>query len=665
MFDIWVLVKRPYETTKLVPRKEQSRMKGLDWLQSRQKWAYFVVVGAVSTALIFLSIPFKAQFQYEYRLGQIWLEDDLIAPLDYVLPKSSEEMEASRQALIDAKDLYYDYNYRIEEWQNSWSADSSLFDDMEIWQRRGVVETLPSEQHQIFLHNGTPLDISNALTPEAIRAAYGLPDSVQIAPTLVLNTAISDSALAYKFDALTPNKGIITKGTPIILRGATLTQDKFDMLKALEANYDGSGNEINLMGRIGALAYILILIAAIAVYLNQYDPQILAHSSSLNLYMFVISGAAIATLWSASFSFLNPFVVPLVLLPVLLRSFFNDRLALVSHVLLLLLVAPFISGAVHFMVVQFAAGLITLFNIRGIYKRSQLFQSTLIIMAVVIVAHISIYLIRQMEWSTEAIQPLVSSLIGVLVLLFIFPLIYFFERTFRVVSDLTLLELSDTNNPLLKRLSKEAPGTFQHTMQVANLAEYATELVGGNTLLVRTGALYHDIGKIANPQYFTENQTSTASPHDELSYLESAEIIIGHVADGIELAKKQRLPDIVVDFIRTHHGTSRVEYFYRKFKEDHPDASQFESFQYPGPKPFSKETAIVMMSDAVEASTRSLPEKTQSNLNEMIDKVIDHQLTTGQYDNADITLKDINTIKEAFKKFMRGVYHVRIEYPKE
>jgi len=640
-------------------------MKGLDWLQSRQKWAYFVVVGAVSTALIFLSIPFKAQFQYEYRLGQIWLEDDLVAPLDFVLPKSSEEIEASRQALIEAKDLYYDYHYRIDEWQNSWSADSSLFVNMETWQRRGVVDVLPSDQHKTFLHNGTTLDLSNALTPEAIKAKYGLPDSQEILTTLTLNTNLTDSALIDKQEALSLNKGVITKGTPIILRGAVLTQEKFEVLKALEANYDGSETEINLMGRLGSLGYILLIIVAIAIYLNQFDRKVLAHSSSLNLYMFVISSAVIATLWSSTVIFLNPFIVPLVLVPVLLRSFFNDRLALVSHMFLLLLVAPFISGAVHFIVVQFAAGLITLFNIRGIYKRSQLFQSTFIIMAVVIFAHVSIYFIRQMEWSTEAIQPLISSLIGILVLLFIFPLIYFFERTFRVVSDLTLLELSDTNNPLLKRLSKEAPGTFQHTMQVANLAEYATELVGGNTLLVRTGALYHDIGKIVNPQYFTENQTSTASPHDELSYLESAEIIIGHVADGIELAKKQRLPDIVVDFIRTHHGTSRVEYFYRKFKEDHPDASQFESFQYPGPKPFSKETAIVMMSDAVEASTRSLPEKTQSNLNEMIDNVVDHQLSTGQYDNADITLKDINIIRDAFKKFMRGVYHVRIEYPKE
>ncbi len=639
-------------------------MKGLDWLQSHQKWAYFIVVAAVSTAAIYLSIPFKAQFQYEYRLGQVWLEDDLIAPLDFALPKSTEQMQQDRAALERSRDLFYDYQYAVDQWSEGLVGFPEVLEAVEGWQRRGVVELVPSNTHQTFLHNGSPLDLSQALTPEAIKATYGLPDSVTIAPTFTLNEALIDSALAFKYAALTPNKGIILKGTPIILRGATLTQEKFEVLKALEANYDGSGESVNLLGQLGALLYILLLIVAIAIYLSQYDPKILAHSSSLNLYMFVIAGAAITTLLSTSLTFLSPFAVPLVLLPVLIRSFFNDRLALISHIFLLLLVAPFISGAVHFVVVQFAAGLMTLFNIRGIYKRSQLFQSTIAIMVVVIFTHLSIHLIRQMEWNTEAIQPLLSSLLGVLVLLFIFPLIYFFERTFRVVSDLTLLELSDTNNPLLKRLSKEAPGTFQHTMQVANLAEYATELVGGNTLLVRTGALYHDIGKIANPQYFTENQTSTTSPHDELSYLESAEIIIGHVTAGIELAKKQRLPDIVVDFIRTHHGTSRVEYFYRKFKEDHQDVEQFESFQYPGPKPFSKETAIVMMSDAVEASTRSLPEKTQTNLNSMIDRVIDHQLTTGQFDNADITLKEINVIRDAFKKFMRGVYHVRIEYPK-
>ena len=640
-------------------------MKASNWIQQQQKWVYFSLVSALCIALLFMSIPFKAQFQYDYRLGQVWLEDDLIAPTDFALPKSPEQLEADRKKLSAEKDLFYEYSVQIPQWLTA--LDSSLVSEAEFieWQRRGVVLNHPAEKHKVLLSDGTPISLKNSLSPEYLRAKYALPDSIDLLPTFTLNTVLTDSALNAKYNALTTFRGVITKGTPIVLRGATVTAEKFEMLKALEANFDGIANDLNWQGRAGALLYLILIFLGLAFYLNAYDAQIIAHSSSLNLLLFSITGAGVATLWASSFTLLNVFLVPLVLLPVLVRSFFNDRLALVIHVFLLVAVAPFVSGAVHFITVQFAAGLITLFNIRGIYKRSQLFQSTFKIMGILLAVHLSIHLIRQMEWTWEAAIPLGSSLMGTLVLLFIFPLVYFFERTFGVVSDLTLLELSDTNNPLLKRLSKEAPGTFQHTMQVANLAEHATELVGGNTLLVRTGALYHDVGKIPNAQYFTENQSSSASPHDELSYTESAKIIIGHISDGIELAKKHKLPDIVIDFIRTHHGTSRVEYFYRKYKEDHPDSEKFDSFQYPGPKPFSKETATVMMSDAVEASTRSLPEKSQEALSTMIDKVIDHQLTTGQLDNAAITLKEINSIREAFKKFMRGVYHVRIAYPEE
>lgn len=638
-------------------------MKAWNSIKSNQKWLYFSLLTVVSTLVIFISIPFQAQFEYDYRLGQVWLEDDLMAPTDFVLPKTSEELESDRDALIQSKDFYYTYHFRMEEWQELVDLDSALATEFPNWQARGVVNSLPGENHRTLLADGTRLDLSASLTPEAIRAQHGLPEDQAIAPTYVLNEARTDSALQAKLAALTLNKGIITKGTPIVLRGATVTPERFELLKALEKNFDGTGTELRWEGRLGALMYVLLIFIALAAYLNAYYPSVLAHSSSLNLYLFTFVAAAITTLLFASYHILNPFAVPLVLVPVILRSFFHDRLALFTHFILMLLVAPFITGAVHFLTVQFAAGLATIFNIRGIYKRSQLVQSTLRIMLVLVLVHLSYHLIRETEWNTSNLIPLASSLVGTLVLLFIFPLIYFFERTFGVVSDLTLLELSDTNNPLLKRLSKEAPGTFQHTMQVANLAEHATELVGGNTLLVRTGALYHDIGKIPNAQYFTENQSSLASPHDDLSYIESAEIIIGHIGEGIELAKKHKLPDVIIDFIRTHHGTSRVEYFYRKFKEDHSDAEVFDSFQYPGPKPFSKETAIVMMSDAVEASTRSLPEKSQQALGEMIDRVIDHQLSTGQLSNADITLKEINIIREAFKKFMRGVYHVRISYP--
>jgi putative nucleotidyltransferase with HDIG domain len=628
-----------------------------------QKWLYFCIVASLSALFVYLSIPQKAQFEYEYRLGQIWLEDDLIAPIDFVLPKSADELEAERQALIGRSDLFYDFTFTPNQWSNLFKGDTSeIF--VEQWKRNGVVAQIPSPSHYTFLTDGADIDLGAAFTPDALRAKHGWSDSVGIAPTFILNQPFTDSVLHFKQSLLTANKGIVVKGTPIILRGATLTEDVFEVLRAFENSFDADAQNLDWTGRLGTFLYIVLILLGLAIYLNTYDPTIIAHSSSLNLYFFTFAGAAVATLWSTRIPFLSPFAVPLILLPVLLRSFFNDRIALVTHIFLLLLVAPFISGSLYFFAVQFSAALVTLFNIRGIYKRSQLFQSTLFVMLVIALVHLSFHLIRQSQWTFEAATPLLSSLAGSLILLFVFPLIYFFERAFSVVSDLTLLELSDTNSPLLKRLSKEAPGTFQHTMQVANLAEHAAELVGGNTLLVRTGALYHDIGKIENALYFTENQASSASPHDELSYTESAAIIIGHVNAGIELAKKNHLPDIVIDFIRTHHGTSRVEYFYRKFKEDHPDAVKFESFQYPGPKPFSKETAIVMMSDAVEASTRSLPEKSQSKLNEMIDRVIDHQLSTGQLDNADISLKEIHQIRAAFKKFIRGVYHVRVEYPK-
>ena len=617
----------------------------------------------VASALIYIGIPSGAQFKYDYRLGQIWLEEDLVAPQDFVLQKSDEELESDRKFLIENKDFYYDYHYRVDEWLANANIDSSLHSELELWQKRGVVPNKPALNHRLYLVDGTRIDLSGAWTPSSLVANYGLPEALVLPPTYSLNESKTDSALQAKLALLPTNKGLVAQGTVIIAQGATVNEQKYETLKALERSYDRTQSDSSIYSKLGSALYILLVFIGLAFFLRLHYNAVLAHSSSLNLYMFTFTAGMVFALLLESINSVSALAVPLLMVPVIIRSFFSDRLALFTHTIMLVALLPFVSSSVQFVTVQFSAGLITLFLIRGIYKRSQLVQSTFQIMVVLLLVHLSIHLIRESDWTTQSLLPVAYSLGGTLILLFIFPLIYFFERTFGVVSDLTLLELSDTNSPLLKLLSKEAPGTFQHTMQVANLAEFATEIVGGNTLLVRTGALYHDIGKIANPQYFTENQSSTTSPHEELSYLESAEIIIGHINDGIELAKKYKLPDIVIDFIRTHHGTSRVEYFYRKYKEDHPDTDQFDQFHYPGPKPFSKETAIVMMSDAVEASTRSIPDKTEQNLSEMIDKVIGHQLSTGQYDNAEITMKEINTIREAFKRFIRGVYHVRISYP--
>lgn len=638
-------------------------MKAPNWFRISEQWLYYSLIAMVASALIYISIPSGAQFKYDYRLGQIWLEEDLVAPQDFVLQKSDEELESDRKFLIENKDFYYDYHYRMDEWLANTNIDSSLHGELELWQKRGVVPNKPALNHRLYLVDGTRIDLSGAWTPSSLVANYGLPEALVLPPTYSLNESKTDSALQAKLALLPTNKGLVAQGTVIIAQGGTVNEQKYETLKALERSYDRTQSDSSIYSKLGSILYILLLFIGLAFFLRLHYNAVLAHSSSLNLYMFTFTAGMVFALLLESINSVSALAVPLLMVPVIIRSFFSDRLALFTHTIMLVALLPFVSSSVQFVTVQFSAGLITLFLIRGIYKRSQLVQSTFQIMVVLLLVHLSIHLIRESDWTTQSLLPVAYSLGGTLILLFIFPLIYFFERTFGVVSDLTLLELSDTNSPLLKLLSKEAPGTFQHTMQVANLAEFATEIVGGNTLLVRTGALYHDIGKIANPQYFTENQSSTTSPHEELSYLESAEIIIGHINDGIELAKKYKLPDIVIDFIRTHHGTSRVEYFYRKYKEDHPDTDQFDQFHYPGPKPFSKETAIVMMSDAVEASTRSIPDKTEQNLSEMIDKVIGHQLSTGQYDNAEITMKEINTIREAFKRFIRGVYHVRISYP--
>jgi putative nucleotidyltransferase with HDIG domain len=281
-----------------------------------------------------------------------------------------------------------------------------------------------------------------------------------------------------------------------------------------------------------------------------------------------------------------------------------------------------------------------------------------------IATFIGISVVREGAFETIKWMDLQGFAVSAVLVLFAYPLIFVFEKVFGLISDVTLLELSDINSPLLRDLAIKAPGTFQHSLQVANLAEEAILKIGGSSLLVRTGALYHDIGKMEMPLYFVENQLSGVNPHDELSFEESAGIIIGHVAKGIEMAKKNNLPDQVIDFIRTHHGTGKAEYFYQSFLKNFPtEVIDVEAFQYPGPLPFSKETAVLMMADAVEASSRSLQRYDIDTLSNLVDKVIDHQLNNKQFNNAEITFRDINLIRKTFKRKLQNIHHLRIEYP--
>jgi len=357
------------------------------------------------------------------------------------------------------------------------------------------------------------------------------------------------------------------------------------------------------------------------------------------------------------------YFIPFCISPIILKAFFDNRVALFVHLITILIIGFIMPNGFEFVFLQLIAGIISILTVLKMYKRAQLFMSVIKIIGAYLLVYIALSITHDASFSgVEGVKLLQFAISGALTI-FAYPIVFLFEKIFSVVSDVSLLELTDTNSSLLRRLSDEAPGTFQHSLQVANLGEMAALEVGANALLVRAGAIYHDIGKLSNPMYFIENQSSSLNPHDELEFDKSAEIIINHVLDGIEIAKVNNLPDELIDFIRTHHGTTTVEYFYKQYIANFPDEEvDREHFTYPGPKPFSKETAILMMADAAEASARSIKNPTTENIDNLIEMVINKQLKDDQFMDADITLKEITQLKKLFKKKLVNIHHARIEY---
>jgi putative nucleotidyltransferase with HDIG domain len=357
------------------------------------------------------------------------------------------------------------------------------------------------------------------------------------------------------------------------------------------------------------------------------------------------------------------YYLPFCIVPIIIRILFDTRLALNLHLLVILIAGFFVPNSFEFVFYQTTAGMVAIYSIKNLVKREQLLISASFILLSYFVSFISILLLREGNLNAIDWVNFVPFVFSVLLSLLAYPLIYAFERVFGITSDVALIELTNTNNKLLRELALKAPGTFQHSLQVANLAEAAIFKIGGNSLLVRAGALYHDIGKMENPQFFIENQNTAASPHDKLSYEQSAQYIIRHVHKGIEISRKNKLPESVIDFIRTHHGNTRVDYFYQSFLKNSPEQFVDDNiFRYPGPIPFSKETGVLMLADSVEAASRSLKNPDAKNINDLVDRIINYKLAQNQLDNCDLTLKDLETIKLIFKTMLMSVYHVRIDY---
>ena len=436
------------------------------------------------------------------------------------------------------------------------------------------------------------------------------------------------------------------------------------VLKSLESEYESQvWTETNYTWVIAAYTILVALsLLMLLLFLRKYRHEIYLNNTKVTFIFFNIVLMVLLTTLVINFNPSYVYVVPLCILPLILKAFFDARLGLFAHVITVLLIGFIVSNNYEYMFLQIIAGIVTILTVSELYKRANLFISVGQISLIYILSYFSFYVIYEgnidgLKWENFLLFVLCG-----LATLFVQPLIYAYEKLFGLVSDVSLLELTDTNSFLLKKLSDNAPGTFHHSLNVANLAESCANEIGANSLLVRVGALYHDIGKMHNPTYFTENQSTGINPHDELSPVESANIIIDHVINGIEIAKKYNLPDRVIDFIRTHHGTSTVRYFYNLQKELNLEFNS-DDFKYKGPMPFSKETAILMMCDSVEAASKSLKDPTSTKINDFVDSIISSQIDIDQFLNSDITFKEIQSIKKVLKHKLANMHHLRIEYP--
>jgi putative nucleotidyltransferase with HDIG domain len=475
---------------------------------------------------------------------------------------------------------------------------------------------------------------------------------------------------SYKQELLSDfslTEGMVQAGERIVSKGEVVDTETYRILNSLKKEYEGrlGGEDRSDLILLGQFIFVFAAIFVLYLFLFHFRNEILQNVSKTIFILLLVILMILISSVTISLQSELVYIIPFAILPIMIKSFYDARLALFIHIITVMIVGFFAPNSFEFVFMNFTVGIVAIFSLTSLNRRGKLFLSSLL----VIISYSFIFFglaiyqegdIKNIKWMNFAYFGLNGAMV-----LASYPLIYIFEKSFGFLSDVTLMELSDTNQPLLRRLSEEAPGTFQHSLQVANLAETAVYQIGGNSLLVRTGALYHDIGKMEDPIYFVENQDRGFNPHEHLEFEESAKIIIGHVKKGVQIADKYKLPAAIVDFIRTHHGTTKVQYFYKKFlqkvNEEEIDDSKFT---YPGPKPFSKEMAVLMMSDAVEAASRSYASLDEKTINSLVDNIIDSQLKEGQFENVDITLREITIIKGIFKKKLQNFYHARIKYPK-
>ncbi|MEP0262340.1 HDIG domain-containing metalloprotein [Dokdonia sp.] len=670
-----------------------------------QDLLYKLLLLAVSAVLIVYFLPKSGKFQYDFQKGFPWGYENLYADEDFAILKSEEALEKERADIRAQAYLYFDFDQNvvsdaIARYNTSFDAVfiDSLFTNeskfrlksfgrtlLEDVYKSGIIQEKPAFENNrlAYLKKGSEVTQINL---SQIHIASDVPSLLQrqlddsrfpehknlflqlyydsILPNTQYNPTLTENTIEEELSVLSPTRGVVTQGSRIIARGEPVEGEALQKMISLKAKYETqnySDSRYNWIV-VGYIVLVVLALVMLLLFIRNYRPKVYENNTRITFIFFNVLLMVLLTTAVVKYNAAYVYVVPLCILPLILKAFFDARLGLFTHVITILLLGFIVPDSFEYFFLQVIAGIVTILSVKELYKRANLFISVGQITLIYIIAYFAFNSIHQGGVNTLEWENLGMFILAGLATLFVQPLIYIYEKIFGLVSDVSLLELSDTNSKLLKQLADDAPGTFHHSLNVANLSEAAANEIGANAMLVRVGALYHDIGKMNNPTDFTENQATGINVHDELSPKESARIIIDHVIDGIEIARKNKLPDRVIDFIRTHHGTSTVHYFFMKEKEVHEDANASD-FQYPGPLPFSKETAILMMADSVEAASKSLKNPTSMLIDSFVEKIIKKQMDDGQYLNADITFKEIQQVKKVLKRKLNNIYHLRIEYP--
>ena len=671
---------------------------------------YKVILFLITTIAVVYLFPKGGQFKYDFSNGQLWKYDNLYATFDFAIQKTDNEISQEKNLIKSNAKLYFQYdtqtvssvkevfNVKINQIITNDSLTKEDVNNLKIIGNRiinkvydaGFLEVVSenrvSKNDEIIglKKNNEVQDIlfKSLLTSKNVLSIinnnldknenrYGQQQLLNILASIVkpnvsFDKLFTDKVIENEISHISYTKGKVSEGELIILKGDIVEGKKLAILNSLKSESESkvwTDSNYNWIV-FGYTILVSLALLMLLLFLYKYRTEIFENNNKVTFIFFNVFAIIFIQTLVIQYNADYLYIVPLSILPIIIKAFFDARLGLFAHVLTVLLLGYIVPNSFEFIYLHIIAGIVTILTVSELYKRANLFISVAQITLIYMVTYFAFSIIREGNASQINLDYFMLFAANGLLSFLSIILIYIYEKVFGLVSDVTLLELSNTNTKLLRELNEKAPGTFQHSMQVANLAEAAANEIGANSMLVRTGALYHDIGKMLNPMYFTENQSTGVNPHNDLSPRDSSTIITNHVIKGVELAKKHKLPDRIIDFIRTHHGTSSTYYFYKKEQELNPDTEvDIKNFQYQGPIPFSKETAILMMCDAAEAASKSIKNPTAQLISDLIDKIIDKQMTDNQFVNSDITFREIKVIKKIIKKKLMNIYHLRVEYP--